>query len=140
MPFSVGADKMATILLIDDSHTLRRDFGWILRENGFTVITANDGFDGLRKLVAHPEVDLIVSDINMPDMDGIQMVERIRNELGNTTIKIIMLTTDSRKPMRDRGKAAGITGWIVKPFDAQTVVKTFQKLIGDYRSFRKKPQ
>jgi two-component system, chemotaxis family, chemotaxis protein CheY len=73
-------------------------------------------------------VRLIVSDVNMPNMDGLTMVEKIRSELGNQTVNVIMLTTESSPAMKERGKAAGVKGWIVKPFKGDAVLATFKKL------------
>jgi len=70
-----------------------------------------------------------LSDVNMPNMDGLTMVEKIRNELGNSTVNIIMLTTESNPSMKERGKAAGVKGWIVKPFRGESVLTAIKKLI-----------
>ena len=91
---------------------------------------AVDGQDGLAKLKADPSIKLVVSDVNMPNMDGLTMAERIRGELKNSAVNIIMLTTESSPTMKERGKAAGIKGWIVKPFKGDAVLATFKKLVG----------
>jgi two-component system chemotaxis response regulator CheY len=119
---------MAKILLVDDSSTVRDEVGGFLKKNGLEVITAVDGKDGLSKLTANPGIKLVVSDVNMPNMDGLTMVEKIRGELGNSTVNVIMLTTESNPSMKERGKAAGVKGWIVKPFKGESVVETFKKL------------
>jgi two-component system chemotaxis response regulator CheY len=100
-----------------------------LKKNGLDVITAVDGKDGLLKMKADPDIKLVLSDVNMPNMDGLTMVEKIRSELGNSTVNIIMLTTESNPSMKERGKAAGIKGWIVKPFKGEAALETFKKLI-----------
>ena len=119
---------MAKILVVDDSSTVREEVGGFLKKNGLDVITAVDGKDGLAKLKADSGIKLVVSDVNMPNMDGLTMVEKIRSELKNTTVNIIMLTTESSPSMKERGKAAGIKGWIVKPFKGESVLETFKKL------------
>ncbi|HEY8037063.1 MAG TPA: response regulator [Methylobacter sp.] len=119
---------MAKILIVDDSSTVRDEVGGFLKKNGLDVITAIDGKDGLSKLKADPGVKLVVSDVNMPNMDGLTMVEKIRSELGNSTVNVIMLTTESNPSMKERGKAAGVKGWIVKPFKGESVLETFKKL------------
>ncbi|TAN71832.1 MAG: response regulator [Methylobacter sp.] len=119
---------MAKILLVDDSSTVRDEVGGFLKKNGLDVITAVDGKDGLNKLKADPGIKLVVSDVNMPNMDGLTMVEKIRSELGNSTVNVIMLTTENNPSMKERGKAAGVKGWIVKPFKGESVVETFKKL------------
>jgi two-component system chemotaxis response regulator CheY len=99
-----------------------------LKTNGLDVAVAVDGKDGLAKMKADPGIKLVVSDVNMPNMDGLTMVEKIRGELGNSTVNVIMLTTESSPSMKERGKAAGIKGWIVKPFKGAAVLETFKKL------------
>ena len=117
---------MAKILVVDDSSTVRDEVAGFLKSNGLAV----DGKDGLVKLKADPGIKLVVSDVNMPNMDGLTMVEKIRGELGNATVNVIMLTTESSPSMKERGKAAGIKGWIVKPFNGAAVLETFKKLAG----------
>ena len=121
---------MAQILVVDDSSTVRNEVGDFLKKNGLTVTLAIDGADGLAKLKADPSVKLIVSDVNMPNMDGLTMAEKIRSDLKNTTVNIVMLTTESSPVMKERGKAAGIKGWIVKPFKGDAVLASFKKLGG----------
>lgn len=120
---------MAKILIVDDSSTVRDEVSGFLKQAGLDVVTAIDGKDGLMKLKANSDVKLVVSDVNMPNMDGLTMVEKIRSELKNTTVNIIMLTTESSPAMKERGKAAGVKGWIVKPFKGAAVLETFKKLI-----------
>lgn len=119
---------MAQVLVVDDSSTVRDEVGGFLRKNGLDVATAIDGRDGLAKLKSDPRIKLIVSDVNMPNMDGLTMAEKIRGELGNASVNIIMLTTENSPIMKERGKAAGIKGWIVKPFKGDAVLATFKKL------------
>ena len=119
---------MAKILVVDDSSTVRDEVANFLKGSGLDVATAIDGKDGLAKMKADPGIKLIVSDVNMPNMDGLTMVEKIRGELGNATVNVIMLTTESSPSMKERGKAAGIKGWIVKPFKGAAVLETFKKL------------
>ena len=119
---------MAKILIVDDSSTVRDEVAGFLKNAGLDVATAVDGKDGLAKLKADPGIKLVVSDVNMPNMDGLTMVEKIRGEMGNSTVNIIMLTTESSPSMKERGKAAGIKGWIVKPFKGDAVLEAFKKL------------
>jgi two-component system chemotaxis response regulator CheY len=120
---------MAQILVVDDSSTVRDEVAGFLKRNGLDVATAVDGNDGLSKLRMDPKLKLVVSDVNMPNMDGLTMAEKIRGELGNKTVNIIMLTTENSPIMKERGKAAGIKGWIVKPFKGDAVLATFKKLV-----------
>jgi two-component system, chemotaxis family, chemotaxis protein CheY len=120
---------MAQILVVDDSSTVRDEVAGFLKRNGLDVATAVDGKDGLAKLRMDSKVRLVVSDVNMPDMDGLTMAEKIRGELGNKTVNIVMLTTENSPIMKERGKAAGIKGWIVKPFKGDAVLATFKKMV-----------
>jgi len=106
---------MSKILVVDDSSTVRDEVAGFLKKNGLDVDTAVDGRDGLAKLKASPGIKLVISDVNMPNMDG---------------LNIIMLTTESSPAMKERGKAAGVKGWIVKPFKGDAVLETFRKLAG----------
>ena len=119
---------MASILLVDDSSTIRDEVSTFLHRKGLSVATAVNGEDGLAKFKADPEIKLIVVDINMPTMDGMTMVETIRNELANSTVHIVMLTTDNDAAMRERGKTVGLTGWIIKPFNGEKVLEVFRLL------------
>ncbi len=119
---------MAQILVVDDSSTVRDEVSAFLRNAGLNVATAVDGKDGLSKLQADPAIRLVVCDVNMPNMDGLTMVEKIRGELNNKAVNLIMLTTESSPNMKERGKAAGVKGWIVKPFNGPAVLEAFRKL------------
>jgi two-component system chemotaxis response regulator CheY len=121
---------MAQILVVDDSSTVRNEVGDFLRKNGLDVDLAVDGRDGLARLKADSRIKLVVCDVNMPNMDGLTMAEKVRSELNNATVNIIMLTTENSPIMKERGKAAGIKGWIVKPFKGDAVLATFKKLAG----------
>lgn len=121
---------MAQILVVDDSATVRNEVEGFLTRNGVSVATANDGKDGLTKLKSDSAIKLVISDVNMPVMDGLTMVEKIRSELGNSSVHIIMLTTESDPRMKERGKAAGVKGWIVKPFKGDAILGSIKKMIG----------
>ncbi|WP_284616180.1 response regulator [Aquabacterium humicola] len=121
---------MAQVLIVDDSSTMREIVSSFLTQNGFEVAVANDGRDGLRCLQDDPGIRLVVSDINMPNMDGLTMAEKIRKDLGNTAVRIVMLTTEDNASMRARGKDIGVNGWIVKPFRGEAVLGPFRKLCG----------
>ncbi|KPF42549.1 chemotaxis protein CheY [beta proteobacterium AAP51] len=121
---------MAQVLVVDDSSTMREIVGAFLSKNGFEVATACDGRDGLAQLRQDPGIRLVLSDINMPNMDGLTMAEKIRKDMGNTEVRIVMLTTEDNAAMRERGKAVGVTGWIVKPFKGETLLGPLRKLCG----------
>lgn len=119
---------MAKILVVDDSSAVRDEVASFLRGNGLDVATAVDGRDGLARLKADAGIRLVISDVNMPNMDGLTMVEKMRGELVNKTVNVVMLTTESSPAMKDRGKAAGVKGWIVKPFKGAAVLEGLKKL------------
>lgn len=121
---------MAQVLVVDDSSTMREIVSSFLSQNGFDVAVASDGRDGLAKLGADPGIRLIVSDVNMPNMDGLTMARTIRQDLGNKDVRIVMLTTEDNAAIRARGREAGVTGWIVKPFRGDAVLGPFRKLCG----------
>lgn len=121
---------MAQILVVDDSATVRNEVSSFLTGQGLSVEVAVDGKDGLEKLKKDSQVKLVISDVNMPNMDGLTMAEKIRGELNNSAVNIIMLTTESDPRMKQRGKAAGVKGWIVKPFKGDNVVGSIKKLVG----------
>lgn len=121
---------MANVLVVDDSNTMRELVSGFLSKNGFDVVTATDGRDGLQQLRNDADIKLVVSDINMPVMDGLTMAEKIRTELGNTAVRIIMLTTEDNAHIRERGKEVGVNGWIVKPFRGEAVLGPFKKFCG----------
>jgi len=121
---------MAQVLVVDDSSTVRNEVGDFLKQNGLDVAFAVDGRDGLDKLIADPTIKLILCDVNMPNMDGLTMAEKVRGEQNNQAVNIIMLTTENSPVMKERGKAAGIKGWIVKPFNGPAVIGSVKKLLG----------
>ena len=121
---------MANVLVVDDSNTMRELVSSFLRNNGFDVVTASDGRDGLQQLRNDPAIKLVVSDVNMPVMDGLAMAEKIRTELDNAAVRIIMLTTEDNPHIRERSKAVGVNGWIAKPFKGEAVLGPFKKFCG----------
>ncbi len=121
---------MAQILVVDDSDAVRTEVSGFLKTNGFTVATAVDGKDGLGVLKGDPAIKLVLADVNMPNMDGLTMVEKIRGELGNSSVEVIMLTTESDTGMKARAKTAGVKGWIVKPFNGAGVLDAVKKIVG----------
>jgi two-component system chemotaxis response regulator CheY len=121
---------MPHVLVVDDSLTMREIVSSFLSNNGFQVTLAHDGRDGLEQLKKHPDIRLVLSDVNMPNMDGLTMADKIRNEMGNRDVRIVMLTTEDNQAMRVRGKEIGVTGWIVKPFRGEAVLGPFRKMCG----------
>jgi two-component system chemotaxis response regulator CheY len=122
---------MAQVLVVDDSSTMRSVVSSFLSSHGFDVTVASDGREGLSRLREDPAIKLVVSDVNMPNMDGLTMAEKIRTELGNSAVRIVMLTTEANPSLRQRGKELGVTGWIVKPFRGELVLAPFRRLCAD---------
>ena len=121
---------MAQILVVDDSAVVREGICDFLKSEGLTTNMAVDGMDALSKLKTDREVKLVITDINMPNMDGLTMAEKIRGELNNGAVKILVLTTENSATMKQRGKAAGVSGWIVKPFNGKQAIGAIKKLCG----------
>lgn len=119
----------AHILTVDDSASMRMTTKITLSNAGYQVTEAVDGVDGLNK-ARSGTFDLIVTDLNMPNMNGIQMIEELRKSPAHTGVPIIFLTTESDVDVKTRAKAAGATGWICKPFDPDQLVKIARKVIG----------
>ena len=119
----------AKILTVDDSASIRLTTRVTLGNAGYTVEEAVDGLDGLNKLKAG-EYDLVVTDLNMPNMDGLTMIRELRNLLAHTGVAVIFLTTQSHGELKAQAKAAGATGWLTKPFDPESLVKIARKVLG----------
>lgn len=117
------------ILAIDDSTSIRQMVVFTLKSAGYTVIEAVDGQDGLDKAKAQT-VDLVLTDQNMPRMDGLTLIKNLRSLPQFTATPILMLTTESSDEMKAQGKSAGATGWIVKPFDPHKLLEVVKKVIG----------
>ena len=118
-----------TILAVDDSASIRQMVSFTLKSSGYEVIEAVDGMDGLDKAKAKT-VNLILSDQNMPRMDGLTLIKSLRALPQYKTVPILMLTTESSDAMKQQGRAAGATGWLVKPFDPQKLIEVVKKFIG----------
>lgn len=119
----------AHILTVDDSASIRMTTRITLTNAGYQVTEAVDGLDGLNKAKSG-NYDLIMTDLNMPNMNGLQMIEALRQSGSNIGVPIIFLTTESDAELKTRAKAAGATGWITKPFNAESLVKIVQKVLG----------
>src|SRR5450432_932347 len=117
-----------TILTVDDSASVRQMVKFTLAGAGYAVIEAVDGKDALAKL-ANP-VNLVITDLNMPNLDGIGLIRGVRANPACRGIPVIMLTTESQDSRKQEGRAAGATGWIVKPFTTQQLLAVVKKVIG----------
>jgi len=118
-----------TVLAVDDSASIRQMVAFTLKSAGYEVGEAVDGQDGLDKAKAKT-YNLILSDQNMPRMDGLTLIKSLRALPQYKTVPILMLTTESSDAMKQQGRAAGATGWLVKPFDPQKLVEVVKKVIG----------
>ena len=116
----------AKVLVIDDSMMIRRQVGQALIGAGFSVIEAVDGVDGLQKLTTSPDTRLVVCDVNMPRMDGIEFLARMNADGAGGPV--VMLTTEGQPELIQRAKALGAKGWIVKPFKPELLVAVARKL------------
>jgi two-component system chemotaxis response regulator CheY len=119
---------MRRILTVDDSSSIRQMLGLTLRRAGYEVVEAVDGKDGLGK-AGGGKFDLIVTDLNMPNMDGLELIAAVRKLPTYAFVPILMLTTESQAEKKDAGRKAGATGWIVKPFNAEQLISVIQKLV-----------
>jgi len=119
---------MKRILTVDDSSSVRQMVGFTLRKAGYEVAEAVDGRDGLAK-VGTGKFDLIITDLNMPNVDGIELITTVRKIPEYKFVPILMLSTESQAEKKDAGRKAGATGWIVKPFNAEQLVAVVQKLV-----------
>ncbi len=115
-------------LVVDDSMMVRMQVKRALQGANFEIVEANDGVDALEKITAHQDVDFVVLDVNMPRMSGIEFLEALRHELPEVTPAIVMLTTEGQPELVQRARALGVKGWIIKPFKADLLVATAQKL------------
>ncbi len=118
-----------SILAVDDSASIRQMVSYTLKSAGYDVIEAVDGEDALAKAKAKT-VDLVLTDQNMPKMDGLTLVRNLRRLPGYRTAPILILTTESGDAMKSQGRTAGATGWLVKPFDPQRLLEVVRKVIG----------
>lgn len=117
-----------TILAADDSASMRQMVKYTLEDAGYTVVQAADGIDAL-EYARQADADLVLTDVNMPRMDGITLVRELRSLSNYKFTPMLMLTTESGSEARQRGKRAGATGWIVKPFDPEQLLKTIERVL-----------
>lgn len=116
------------ILVVDDSSAIRQSVTFVLQQAGYEITQAEDGQDGLSKVA--DDFIMVITDVNMPNMDGITMTKKIRENPKYKFMPIVILTTESQESKMQEGKSAGATGWIIKPFDAQKLLTVVKKLVG----------
>jgi two-component system, chemotaxis family, chemotaxis protein CheY len=118
-----------SILIVDDSSSLRTVVRLALQRAGYDVLEAGDGAEALVRLEAAPKVHLIVSDVNMPNMDGITFVKQVKQHPRHRFTPVVMLTTEGQDAKKEQGRAAGAKAWIVKPFNPPQLLDAVSKLV-----------
>lgn len=116
------------VMTVDDSRTMREMVSFTLRGAGFEVVEAEDGAQALQALGQGRRVDCVITDLNMPVMDGITLIRRLRADPAYRGTPILMLTTESDDAKKAEGRSAGATGWLVKPFNPEKLVATVRKV------------
>lgn len=116
------------MLVVDDSATVRQQVGLALVQAGFEVLEAIDGVDGRAAIEANTTLALVICDVNMPRMDGLEMVEKVKSDPRHGGLPVVMLTTESQPELIKKAKDAGAAGWIIKPFQPAKLIAAAQKL------------
>lgn len=116
------------IIVVDDSQTVRQQVGATLKQAGFDVIDAVDGIDGVDVIGRTPDLAMVICDVNMPRMNGLEMLETIKKEPRHAALPIVMLTTEGQPHIIERAKKGGAKGWIVKPFKAELLLAAVRKI------------
>jgi len=117
------------VLAIDDSRTIRTLVQKVMLDAGFSCVCADDGIQGVA-MFAQENPDVVITDINMPNLDGYGVISQIRNGAVNRTVPILVLTTESADHLKARAREAGATGWIVKPFDDAAIISVVRRVTG----------
>ncbi len=121
---------MKKVMVLDDSETVRKQVGAALEGAGYAVVEAKDGVDGLGQLESDNEIAMVVLDINMPRMGGLEMLERMRKRDNLEETPVLILTTEADPTLIDRARAAGAKGWLVKPVKPDLLVKAVDRFLG----------
>jgi two-component system chemotaxis response regulator CheY len=119
-----------TVLVVDDSRTVRAQVIAVLAGSGYQALEANDGVEGYETIARHPEIAVVICDVNMPRMSGIDMVAMVKKDVRNAQLPIVMLTTEGQPALIARAKAAGAKGWLVKPFNPSMLLAAVGRLAG----------
>jgi two-component system chemotaxis response regulator CheY len=118
------------ILIVDDSESIREVLAQGLEEAGYNVIKGINGNDGYRLVLDNPHINLIITDLNMPVMNGIELLKEVRKLEAHKYLPVIILTTESQEIKKQEAKAAGATGWIIKPFANEKLTAVVKKVLG----------
>lgn len=116
------------IMTVDDSSSIRQLVSFTLKQHGYEVVEAVNGAEALKKL-KQEKIDMLITDINMPEIDGISLIKMVRDDPSYRFIPIIILTTGSQTGKKEAAKAAGATGWIIKPFRPDQLVSAIKKVM-----------
>ena len=116
------------VLVVDDSSTVRQQVGMVLTQAGFQVLESVDGVDGCNKISTNADLSLVICDVNMPQMNGIELIESVMKDGKNASLPIIMLTTEGQPALIERAKKAGAKGWMVKPFKPDLLLAAANKV------------
>ena len=119
---------MKKVLVVDDSQSIRNEVSDALAPAGFNVLQAADANEAFACLARHQDISMVVLDVNMPGMSGIDVLERIRQNLAEQDLPVLMLTTEAERSLVDRAKKAGAKGWLLKPVKAPLLVSTVTRL------------
>ena len=120
---------MSKILVVDDSEVARMQVVGILEEAGYKVLDAPDGEEGIKQAAANSDIKMILSDYNMPDMNGLDMLEIIKEKPEHADTYCGILTTETSEALKERGKSIGVKFWIVKPIDAKNLLKVAKMIM-----------
>ena len=118
------------VMVVDDSRTVRQQVGIVLTEAGYEVIEAADGLEGAEKIAAEKDLAMVLCDVNMPRMTGLEMLGAVKRDGKNAELPVLMLTTEGQPALIARAKQAGAKGWIVKPFKPEMLLAAVRKLAG----------
>ncbi len=120
---------MKTIMTADDSASIRMMVVFTLKNLGYEILEAVNGKDALTKM-SSKKVDMLITDLNMPEMDGISLIKKVRQDPTYRFLPIVILTTESQEAKKQEGRSAGATGWIVKPFKPEQLISAVKKVLG----------
>ncbi len=117
-----------TILIVDDSSSMRQLISFSLKDAGFEIVSAANGAEALDR-IAGRKIDMVITDLNMPEMDGISFIRRLREMKDFRFVPIVMLTTEAQEAKKQDGRSAGASGWIVKPFSPEKLLEVVRKFV-----------
>jgi two-component system, chemotaxis family, chemotaxis protein CheY len=120
---------MTKILIVDDSETMRAQLKRDLEAKGFQVVEGTDGINGLEVLSANPDVKLIICDVNMPRLDGLDMAKKIHEVPSQKSLPILIMTTEASSALKAKGKDAGVLAWVTKPYVAAKLLPVVEKIV-----------